>query len=338
VAAAILGANARNAQPWLFDVGDDRIAMFADLARSERSLDPLHREMHVGLGCALENLVLAARANGLEPDVRLTPGQVDGAPAADVVMQPGEPDVTDLYRAIPHRRTNRGPFRDQAVPTGLLDDMSQLGVDDLPDVELSWFTTPQHRHHVGELLVAATEAIIGDDEQSQDGYGWFRKTRREIERHRDGTTVATQGLPSLVSAVGRAMPRQSRRAADEFWLRRTRTVHTATAAAYGLVSVPDAGRVVDRMQGGRLLQRLHLFATSRGLAVGHLNMMTVRADRERQTGGDGRFTAALADLVRTPGRQALAMFRIGYPVRPAGTSPRRPVASVLTVQRGSVPR
>lgn len=134
---------------------------------------------------------------------------------------------------------------------------------------------------------------------------------------------------------GGRCPRQSRRAADQFWLRRTRSVHTATAAAYGLITVPDAGETVDRIQGGRLLQRIHLFATARGLAVGHLNMMTVRADRERQIGGDARCTTALAELAGSGRRQVLATFRIGYPVRSAGTSPRRPVASVLANRRTS---
>ena len=60
VSAAILAANPHNTQPWLFEVGDDRIDLFADRSRHIGAVDPFLREMYIGLGCALENLVLRA--------------------------------------------------------------------------------------------------------------------------------------------------------------------------------------------------------------------------------------------------------------------------------------
>src|SRR3989442_402652 len=65
VRAAILAANPHNSQPWLFRVGASRIDLFADPARDIGAVDPDHREMYIGLGCALENLLLAAGARGL---------------------------------------------------------------------------------------------------------------------------------------------------------------------------------------------------------------------------------------------------------------------------------
>ena len=65
VAAAILAASPHNTQPWIFRVGADRIELLADTHRNFGPFDPFLREMHIGLGCALENLALAASANGL---------------------------------------------------------------------------------------------------------------------------------------------------------------------------------------------------------------------------------------------------------------------------------
>jgi hypothetical protein len=59
VRAGVLAASAHNTQPWLFRVGRDRIDLYADLARGPGAMDPLRREMHLSLGCALENVVLA---------------------------------------------------------------------------------------------------------------------------------------------------------------------------------------------------------------------------------------------------------------------------------------
>ena len=63
--AAILAANPHDTQPWAFAVGQDGIEVFADRARNLGSFDPFRREMHLGLGAAIENLTLAARAYGM---------------------------------------------------------------------------------------------------------------------------------------------------------------------------------------------------------------------------------------------------------------------------------
>src|SRR6185295_17648561 len=62
VHAAILSANPHNTQPWRFRVRAESIELFADPARNIGAIDPFRREMHMGLGCALENLLQAAAA------------------------------------------------------------------------------------------------------------------------------------------------------------------------------------------------------------------------------------------------------------------------------------
>src|SRR6266511_2190980 len=67
VRAAVLAANAHDSQPWFFHVTDRQIDVFADRTRNIGALDPLFRELEISLGCAIENLVIAARASGLAP-------------------------------------------------------------------------------------------------------------------------------------------------------------------------------------------------------------------------------------------------------------------------------
>ena len=70
VAAGILAANPHDTQPWIFHVDDDRIAVYADLSRNLGAMDALLREMHLGLGCAIQNMLLAAPANGYSVELR----------------------------------------------------------------------------------------------------------------------------------------------------------------------------------------------------------------------------------------------------------------------------
>lgn len=64
---AILAPSSHNTQPWSFDVHDNRLEVHADLTRWLRVADADRRELHVSLGCAIENLVLAAEYVGLAP-------------------------------------------------------------------------------------------------------------------------------------------------------------------------------------------------------------------------------------------------------------------------------
>jgi len=84
VRAAVLAASAHNAQPWLFAVTPARIDLFTVPSRNIGTIDPLQREMHISLGCALENLVLAGPPHGLATTVTLLPDPADPAHVARV--------------------------------------------------------------------------------------------------------------------------------------------------------------------------------------------------------------------------------------------------------------
>src|ERR1019366_7402547 len=74
------------------------------------TMDPLGREMHISLGCALENLALAGPASGRAPRVRLLPDPVDHTHLARVDLVPTRQLASALFAAIPIRHTNRSAY------------------------------------------------------------------------------------------------------------------------------------------------------------------------------------------------------------------------------------
>jgi hypothetical protein len=103
---------------------------------------------------------------------------------------------------------------------------------------------------------------------------------------------------------------------------------TATAAAYGVVTVGDALDRAAQFTGGRLLARLHLAATSFGLAFHHMNQITERIDRDRTTGRPDMFSARWSAALAVPASTGLVSFRVGHPEQAPGLSPRRALADV----------
>lgn len=326
IASAILAASAHNTQPWIFRATPREIAVSADRSRSLSAADPLGRELEISLGCALENLALAGSANGHRTRIAVS-DQSDAI--ARVRLAPGERLRSPLYEAIPHRRTNRYPFEHgRPISPQHLGAMTSLA-QGLPGASVVWFADRHSRHAMRQTLIDATEAFTSDDEQSRAAFAWFRQDWDAFTRRRDGLNVDTAGLPDIVTAMAKLLPPQSRQASDKAWLASTRDRQTATAAAYGVITVADASSTVQRVMGGRLLQRMHLWATANGLAFQHMNQVTERADRERQLGLSPQFGRAAETLIGPNTGEWLAAFRIGHPTREARHSPRRTIAQVI---------
>jgi len=329
VGAATLAPSPHNAQAWLFAVGRNQIDLYADRARTTGAIDPFRREMYVGLGAALENLVLAAQAEGFAPSVTPMPAGPESTHAARVILSRSAPRRSQLYAQIPRRHTNRYAFVEgKAVPREGLAAMVALAGSEVRDARLFWFTGAGERGQIGELFVAATEAIVADADQSASDYEWFRQDWDELRRQRDGITVDAAGLSDLTASLAKLLPPQSQQATGEAWLEATRERHTKTAAGYGIVAVRDAADNRQRLEGGRLLERIHLWTVGHDLALHHMNQLTERADREAQRGLEPRFGDALRELLPSDW-QALATFRIGYPTHTPKKSPRRPVEAVI---------
>ena len=326
VGAAVLAANPHNTQPWSFAVGDTTLDVFLDEERDSGALDPFRREQHVGLGCALENLVLGCLARGLQPELTLMPDGPDSARVGHVDLAPATPLRDARYDAIGNRHTNRGPYEPRSLSAETL--AALVDGTGLPGVGVTWITERTPMATLGRLMVDAAQAVADDDRQSRDGFVWYRSDDDAIQIHRDGLTLDGQGFDPLVLSAAKLLPATTRTTGDAFWVDQTRDVHTATAAAYGVLTAAAPDDRTTQLRVGRLLQRIHLTATAHGVALQHMNQITERIDAERTAGRPATFGPRLAELLPADARPLVA-FRVGYPVRDARPSPRRPVGSVI---------
>ncbi len=326
VRAAILAANAHDSQPWLFRLGPDHVDLYADPARNLGSIDPLRREMYISLGCALENLLLAAQAKGLTPTLTLMPDRANETHVARVDLSKGQPKISPLYTAIPNRHTNRGPY-DTGRPVSSQTLLAMAALIDEPEIGVVWFTSDADKKTFADLTIRATEAFIADSQQADDDFAWYRNDWHQLQALKDGITIDASGIPPLLRAAAKIIP-VSRQQDDQGWLDNTRDIQVATAAAFGTLVVRDKQDYSQRIKAGRIWERMHLWATTQGLAVQPLNQIVERAEREQSAGLAPEFTRALTALVPDTNRLALMPFRIGYPTTEALESPRRPAEKV----------
>jgi hypothetical protein len=218
VAAAVLAANPHDTQPWLFAVEADAIEIYADLSRNLGAMDPYLREMHLGLGCAIENMVLAAASNGFGAEVEATAGSLtvddrqSHTRAATVHLAKRAPIAPDpLCLAIPDRHTNRYAYDRGMAPRA---EWRRFASDpDIGDgIRVILVEDGEQRRLFDAAIIEATEAIIADAAMIADSDRWFRESSHAIDAHRDGPTLDAAGLSFFTLLFARAFSVSPKRA------------------------------------------------------------------------------------------------------------------------------
>ena len=102
---AILAPSVRNTQPWAFSVRGNRVHLFADFRKAQPVADPDRRELYISLGCALENLLVAAEHFGFGHGIAYFPER--GAP--DLVATFGD------FKKMPINAEAYGQLNAEAV-------------------------------------------------------------------------------------------------------------------------------------------------------------------------------------------------------------------------------
>jgi hypothetical protein len=332
--AAVLAANAHDTQPWKFRIDAGRLDVYADMDRHLGAMDPFRREMHLSVGCALENAVLIARSLGYAANIETASGSLreEGSSralrrVASIGLAGQSPEVSPLVAAIPHRHTNRSPYQgERRIPDETLHQLSALASDDR--ARLIWITDPFARRDFASATVAATKSIVADSVMIADSDRWFRGTDAEIELNRDGPTLYCAGLSPLVLFGARLMP-VSAPSTHRHWIEQTRDAQLGTNPVIGLITVKDLYDRDQALCGGRLWQRLHLQGTLLGLGMQPLNQLPECVDRELQRGKPADIAKTLAGFCGDSQWQPTFAFRAGWPTRPAPASPRRALQSVI---------
>lgn len=323
IGAAILAPSYWNAQPWRFEVDPDELRLTLDTARTLPACDPDQRFALLSLGAALENLLVAARAWGLQPTVQYLPFGASVRPGASLVVarvtwRPGEQSRDRvLFSALGTRRSNPGHYGGRGVT---MQQRAQLLAQVPEDLRLHWLDDRDAIRRVGRLVREATEALAADDRSQAERFGWLRLTEDSARRAGDGVTPDRIGLGGPLGwLAARALHPRSRLHGwgTGSWAHEAEDA-VRSSGALALLTAParsDAHAIV----AGQTYERLALQATAFGLAQQPLTA-PVESERHR---------AELARRFAAAGEEPLLLVRLGH-ARPPDPVPRRAVALVST--------
>jgi len=194
---ATLAPSSHNTQCWKFRLEDNAISILPDLSRRCPAVDPDDHHLFVSLGCAAENLVQAALANGLRGHAGLdaTCGNL-----LRVALEPTNPVASTLFQAIPERQSTRGEYDGRPLARQELELLERAGNGH--GVQVIMLTERQAMEKVLEYVVQGNTAQINDHAFVAELKQWIRFSGDEAVRTGDGLYAASSGNPPLPTWLG----------------------------------------------------------------------------------------------------------------------------------------
>lgn len=307
---ATLAPSGHNTQPWTFSASGNAIDVFPDLSRRLRVVDPDDHALYISLGCAVENLVIAAAARGFQATVSHLPDRVRVALLPTATGSDEDP----LFRAIPERQTNRGKYNGQPIHDAHVRALIDASMGEGVDVRAFRPGTTD----AGVMISFVEEANLAqfsDPAFVSELVSWIRFTRREAEATRDGLIARVLGFPWVPRWLGTLIMTRFVTPRGEA----TRQAKAMRSSAQLMLFIAAAHDRHHWVELGRSFERVALSATSLGIAHAHVNMpCEVEPIRRR-----------LAErLELAEGAEPLLLIRLGYGT-PMARAPRRPVEEVM---------
>lgn len=305
---ATLAANGHNTQPWRFRLEQGRIAITPDFTRRTPVVDPDDHHLFVSLGCAAENLALAAAARGLPGEFVHSPE--DGP--LTYAYTSGEARPSALCEAIPTRQSTRAPFNGGIATAEHLALLEQAARID--GVNLVLLTERPAIDALRDLVIAANSEQMRDPAFVEELEQWLRFNPRAALDRGDGIPGAASGNPALPSWLGHAIFGLVF-TEDAENAKYARQIDTSSGIA---VFAGDKADPAHWVKVGRACQRFALQATALGMKLSFINQPVEVA----------RFRPELAALAGMEGLRPDIVLRFGYGVK-MPMSPRRPVEAVI---------
>jgi hypothetical protein len=307
---ATLAPNGHNTQPWQFTAEGDTICILPDDFRRLAVVDPHDRALWISLGCALENLVIAAQSAGYESEITYpTPGAHYYISVQ--LRQTTVAGSNPLFDAIPDRQNTRSPYDGRPVPSADLERIESIPTE--AGISLRVFTAADQIEAILEYIKAGDQRQYGDQAFIDELVHWIRFNKPEAFRTLDGLYTRCSGNPEIPRWLGRLFVTTS--SAGQQAQTDERNVRSSSGLLV-LVSEQDDKR--DWIDTGRVYERLALTLTTLGIKCAFLNQPIEVAE----------LRAEFQSYLDLGTAQPQLLMRFGY-AEPMPHSLRRPIEQVI---------
>lgn len=310
---AIKAPSGHNTQPWKFKMEEMGITIFPDYERILPLADPDNHELFISLGCALENLVIAASHFGYYTAIEI---KMEDPFKESILVKlfSGNVEKYDtLFKNIEIRQSTRNKYNRADIPPADIQKLKEASVQD--QIVFKLFTEPGQIAPILDITKRATEIQLSNKEFVKELKSWIRFNKNSAKKTGDGIYSEGIGSPSAPRWLG------------EFFMNLTldpkreslKNVNLLENSSGILVFIAKKNSKEAWVNLGRSFQRVALTATSLNINHAHINSPCEDTPSREK----------LAKVLGLkPEEEPLLIVRIGY----SGKLPysfRRPLEEVL---------
>lgn len=183
---ATLAPNTHNVQPWAFFISEKsyQITVYLDRSRVLPASDKDGRQSVISIGCALENILVAAAAYGKKCSLHILENEKDKytptsledtlryTPIAELTFEASIPTDNQLLKAISNRKVMRAEYdREKIIDETILQKIQEAGKH--PGIELHLIGDPIRRQAMAEFQGQADSYVINSKKFSRELGDWL---------------------------------------------------------------------------------------------------------------------------------------------------------------------
>ncbi len=282
IECAIKAPSGHNTQPWKFENIETGIIIHPDFRRALPVVDSDNYELYISLGCALENLLIAATQKDYMCKVRYPENATNS-----IIIDITKDDVSNvkfdiLFNEIAKRQVTKCKYNDKPLSDDVL---KQLGsCFNFEGVSLHILNSKKNFEKIIPLIIEANNLQFENKDFLNELVYWIRFSKNEAEKMKDGIWSATMGMPGLGRFIGSLVMKNFITAKSEEKRLIDLLEHTQGLAIF----ISDTNNAEDWVKTGQAFQRFGLTATCLGVSHAHLNMpceeITVRQKLTKDLG------------------------------------------------------
>lgn len=253
-----------NTQAWKFKYDPESISILPDFERSLPVADSDNHELYISLGCALENLLIAAARYNYDTSVETETNQ--GQLSIRVKLNQSRKYLkSDLFDYISARQVTRAKYKRGDISHLILEEIERECREE--GIQLRFITDESEIESLLPYVTEANKLLFSNSKFVDELIDWIRFSKKEVMLKGDGLWSASLNLPATGRKIGSFFLKQ-------FTSGRTESLRMKTMikSASGLVLfLAKENEPHHWIRLGRAFQRFGLLTTKYRICHDHVN-------------------------------------------------------------------
>ena len=309
VAQAVKAPSGHNTQPWRFRQNESAVEVYPDFDRRLPVVDPDDRELFVSLGCATENLCLAAQNIGYESSVAVG----DTGVIAVALTEGADVKSNPLFEQIDLRQTNRSIYTGEEIALDALRKLQSVCSEKGISIHYYARQTKQF-NDIEQYVLQGNTRQMQNESFKAELKSWMRFNKKHQDQTLDGLSYAVFGAPNVPRWMAEPIMSMAINAKTQNKADREKI----DSASHLVLFTTRENSRREWVDLGRTLQRFLLTATELGISHAYLN----------QPNEEAEIVAEMAKTLDLDGEYPTVLLRVGYGEQQA-YSKRRPIGDII---------